>query len=117
MAFEENNPGFWEYEKDGDSIMGVLIKIEDDVGSNSSKLYTLEVDTKPTNVWGSVILDQRMVGIKVGDLVKIVYKGLGEAKAGHNAPKIFQVLVDRNPGTSTPATSTPEQPEVSSQIV
>jgi len=78
-----------------DSVTGVLLKIEEDVGENKSKLYTLEVNEKPVNVWGSTILDQRMVGIKVGDLIKIVYKGLGEKKQGRNAPKIFQVLVDR----------------------
>ena len=95
MVFEENNPGFAVFEKEDDSITGTLIKSEEDVGENKSKLYTLDVDGKPTNVWGSTILDQRMVGVKLGDMVKIVYKGLGEAKSGRNAPKIFQVLIDR----------------------
>lgn len=95
MAFKENNPGFFEFKEIEDSVTGVLIKIEENVGEHKSSLYTLEVDEKPVHVWGSTILDQRMVGIKVGDLIRIVYKGLGEKKSGKQPPKIFQVLVDR----------------------
>jgi len=95
MVFEENNPGIWEYKDDGDMIEGKLLKIQSDVGPSDSMLYTLEVDGKPINFWGTTILDQRMVGINVGDLIQVIFKGLGEAKAGKNAPKIFQVLVDR----------------------
>lgn len=95
MAFEENNPGFWIPEAEEDSITGVLIKIEEDVGTNKSMLYTIEADNKPTNIWGSTILDQRMIGMKVGDLIRITYKGLGEKSGGKNAPKIFKVEYDR----------------------
>ncbi len=66
------------------------------LGKNQSSLYTLE--TNPGNftlVWGSAILDERMSLAKVGDKLKITYKGLGEAKTGQNAPKIFKVEVDR----------------------
>jgi len=96
MAFEENNPGIHEFKNEDDELTGVLIKIQDEVGPQDSMLYTLEVEGKPVSVWGCAILDQRMIGIKVGDNIKIVYKGLGEARAGQNAPKIFQVLVDRD---------------------
>lgn len=95
MTFEEVNPGIWKPEKEGDEITGILISKESEVGSNKSMLYTIEQDGKPIAVWGSAILDSRMIAVKVGELVKIVFKGLGEAKAGHNAPKIYQVLVDR----------------------
>ena len=95
MTFQENNPGFWIPENEDDSIEGVLINKQKDVGANKSMLYTIEKDTKPTNIWGSTILDQRMVGIKVGDLIRITYKGLGEKVGGKNAPKIFKVEVDR----------------------
>jgi len=59
-------------------------------------LYSIETEQKKfVSVWGSVILDQRMSLVNVGDKVKITFKGLGEAKQGHNAPKIFKVEVDR----------------------
>jgi len=52
MAFEENNPGFWTPENEDDSITGILINIQEDVGTNKSMLYTIEQDKIPTNIWG-----------------------------------------------------------------
>ena len=95
MVFEEINPGMWLPEKDGDCIEGVFIKAESDVGANKSMLYTIDANKVPTGVWGSAILDQRMAAIVPGVKVRITFKGLGEKKAGHNAPKIFKVEVDR----------------------
>ncbi len=94
MAFEEVETGLWKPESKRDCIEGVLIKIEQDVGANNSNLYTLEVDNKPVGVWGSAILDPKMVAAKIGDLMKIEYDGLGEAKSGHSAPKLFKVFID-----------------------
>lgn len=108
MAFTENNPGFWKPEKEDDSIEGVLIKIVENVGANKSMLYTIEKDGKPTNIWGSTILDQRMVGIKVGDLIRITYKGLGEKVGGKNAPKIFKVEVDKVQTEEPPVETQPK---------
>lgn len=111
MTFQENNPGFWKPENEDESIEGVLIKIESNVGANKSMLYTIEKDGMPTNVWGSTVLDQRMVGVKVGDLVRITYKGLGEKVTGKNQAKIFKVEVDREDEVQT------EEPPVETQPV
>ena len=35
-----------------------------------------------------------MIAVKLGDLVKIIYLGKGEAKSGKNAPKLFDVYID-----------------------
>lgn len=94
MAFEEIEVSLWKPENDGDSIEGVLIKVETNVGTNNSNLYTIEVDKKPISVWGSTLLDPKMAAAKIGDLLRIEYKGLGEAKTGHSAPKIFKLLID-----------------------
>ena len=96
MTYKEINPGFWNYENDGDFIEGVLVQVQKGVGSNDSMLYSIEISEGVVeNVWGSAILDQRMSLVKVGEKVKITYKGLGEAKGGHKAPKIFKLEVDR----------------------
>lgn len=116
MVFEENKPGIFEFKEEGQSVTGVLIKIQNDVGPNKATLYTLESNGKPVNVWGCTIMDQRMVGINVGDLIQIVYKGLGEARGGQNPPKIFQVLVDRNPSPQQ-ATASTQQPTVENKGV
>ena len=95
MAYKEINPEAWTYEKDGDFIEGVLLRKEDNVGENESWLYSIETPEGVKNVWGSAVLDTRIALIKVGEKVKITYKGKGEAKAGRNPPKIFKVEVDK----------------------
>ncbi len=95
MAFEENNPKTIEFKEAGDELTGVLLKIQDNVGPSKSMLYTLEVDKKPVIVWGSTVLNIKMIGLQPGDLIKMIYEGLGEAKPGKNAPKLFKVLVDK----------------------
>jgi len=95
MTFKEIETGIWKPENENDEIVGVLLEKEEDVGANNSKLYTLEVDKKPISVWGSIVLDPKMVSVKVGEKVKIIYLGKGEAKPGKNAPKLFSVFVDR----------------------
>jgi hypothetical protein len=97
MAYEEVNPTHWTYEKDGDFIEGVLVQKQEGIGENNSKLYSIETPNAGVlNVWGSAVLDSRMALIKEGSKVRITYKGLGEAKGGKNAPKIFKVEVDKS---------------------
>ena len=94
MAYKEINPEIWMYENDGEFIEGILVLKQVDVGDNKSMMYSIETPEGVKNVWGSAILDSRMKLVKEGSKVKITYKGLGEAKGGHNPPKIFKVEVD-----------------------
>lgn len=95
MAYREVNPELWGYKEDGDFIEGVLINKESEVGENKSWMYNIETsEGEVKNVWGSAILDSRMKFVKVGNKIKITYKGLGESKAGRNPPKIFKVEID-----------------------
>ena len=95
MAFKEINPDVWSPEKDGDSITGILLRTEQDVGPNDSMMYHLESDGKPISVWGCTILDQRMQFVSAGSKIRITYKGLAEKKSGAKNPaKIFSVEVD-----------------------
>jgi len=96
MAYEELNPGMWIPENEEDSIEGIFVKAEHDVGPQKSTLYHLEVEEKPMLFWGSTILDQRMVWVKSGDKIKVTYKGLAEKQPGKNPAKIFKVEVDRD---------------------
>ena len=93
--YKEIKPEDWKPEKKEDFVEGILVNIQRDIGENKSMLYNIETPSGVKNVWGSAILDTRMAFSKIGDQIKITYKGLGEAKAGRNAPKIFKVEVDR----------------------
>ena len=96
MTYKEIDPDFWTYENDGDFIEGKLVQVQLGVGDNNSKLYSIETsDDDVRNVWGAAILDTRMALVKVGDKVRITYKGLAEAKSGKKPAKIFKVEVDR----------------------
>ena len=95
MAYQEINPTDWTYEKDGDFIEGTLIRVQENIGPNQSMLYSIETFEEVKSVWGATILDQRMALVKVGDKIKITYKGLAEPKAGQQAAKIFKVEVDK----------------------
>lgn len=96
MAYKEIDPQDWKYEKDGDFIEGVLVRVQEDIGINKSKLYSLETPEGVKSVWGATILDSRMALVKVGEKIKITYKGHAEAKSGKNPAKIFKVEVDKD---------------------
>lgn len=92
MTYKEINPEIWDYEKEGDAIEGVLVMKQAEVGENKSWMYSIETsEGEVKNVWGSAILDSRMNLVRVGEKVRITFKGLGEGKAGRNPPKIFKV--------------------------
>ena len=95
MTYKEINPEVWTYENDGDFVEGFVVNKEDNVGKNESWMYSIETPEGVKSVWGSAVLDARMTFVKIGDKVKITYKGLGEAKPGRSAPKIFKVEVDK----------------------
>jgi len=95
MTYEEVNPELWTYSNDGDFIEGTLVLKQEDVGDNKSMMYSIETPQGVKNVWGSAVLDSRMQLVNVGYKVRITYKGLGLAKGGKNAPKIFKVEVDK----------------------
>lgn len=94
MTFEKVEIDTWKPQEKDESVEGIFIKAEPEVGTNKSMLYSIEVNNKPTAVWGSAVLDTKMSAVKPGDLIKIVYLGKGEAKGGHNAPKLFDVYID-----------------------
>ena len=79
--YEDVKEVTWEYENAEDSVEGVLISVQPDVGEFNQKLYTLEQPDKTLiSVWGSTVLDRLMsrLGIVVGSDIRIVY--LGEVK-------------------------------------
>jgi hypothetical protein len=95
MTYQEVNPTAWTYEKDGDFIEGILVSVQEDVGVNKSMLYSIETPEGVKSVWGATILDSRMALVKVGDKIKITFKGKAEAKKGKNSAKVFKVEVDK----------------------
>jgi len=91
----------FRFENDGDEMEGKLVSVGPGK-FEGSKVYTLEKpDGSAVTIFGSVILDDRMSEVEVGNYVKIVYKGTVKTGSGKNA-KLFDVYV-RN--------AVPEEPE------
>ena len=92
--WKENTGNTWKPEKKDDEVVGILVDVETGVGQNGSTMYTVEQSSnhETVNIWGSTVLDSRMKGIKVGEEVRIVYKGLGDKQPGKNPPKLWQVF-------------------------
>ncbi len=94
MTYKEIDPSTWKYDKDGDFIEGTLIQVQEEVGMNKSKLYSIETPKGVVSVWGSAVLDSRMVLVQIGSKIRITFKGRAEAKGGKNPAKLFKVEID-----------------------
>ena len=84
--WEEVNPmdvPIWEPKEVGDEIIGIFEQMEENVGPNKSRLYTLRKDDGSLiKVWGSTLLDKRFDFIQLGEKVKIVYQGKKKSQKG-----------------------------------
>jgi len=93
--WEEINPSntpVWQYRNAGDEIIGYLEKVEENIGPNNSRMYTLrKEDGTFIKVWGSTLLDNRFDFIALGEKVKIVYQGKKKAQKGGRAYHDFKV--------------------------
>jgi len=99
-------PGVWKPEKEGDSIEGVLVnKVpRDDTKDVSAKFY-IEKPNGMFLVWGSAILEDRMQYAKVGQEVRITFKGTDKNKKGQKI-NLFQVDVADSEPTDAIADNT-----------
>lgn len=90
MEFEEINPNVWKPENEGDTVEGVVIRKQKNVGINESNAYHLENKGTQVMVWGATVLDNRMEYVNVGEFVRITYKGKNKNSKGQDV-KLFKV--------------------------
>lgn len=80
---EQKEGTVFEFTKLDDEVEGKLIHVQNDVGMHKSKLYSLKKDNGDiVKIWGSVILDSKMMGIDFGTKIKVVFKGLKKPEKG-----------------------------------
>lgn len=91
--YKESTGNFWKPTKEGDQIEGIYINKEEHVGQNSSTIYYVESlkDKEVIQIWETTILKQRMAPVRIGQQVRITYKGVGAKKGGKQAPHIWKV--------------------------
>ena len=87
VGVEEAN--VWDKEA---PLEGVFVKTETGVGANKSNMYTIKPDKgDEVKVWGSTVLDDKLMGVPKGTYVKIEYEGKKTAKNGgqYHSYKVF----------------------------
>jgi hypothetical protein len=89
---EKEKSVIWEPEISGDSIQGIYIEKEEEVGQFSSNLYTIKTDQDvEMKIWGSTVLDELMKKVPMGHEVRITYQGKQPSKSGKKAWKDYKV--------------------------
>jgi len=95
MKWEKIEPGIWKPQKEGDSIEGVLIKVDKESGKFDSPVYHIETANKEQKVvFGTAVLNDKMSYINPGDPVKIEFKGTQKNAKGQDV-KVFEVFKGR----------------------
>jgi hypothetical protein len=87
---EKNNK--WEPEVIGETIQGIYIEKEEDVGQYSSTLYTIKTKEGEMKFWGSTVLDNLMSKVPLGHEIRISYQGKQPSKRGKNPWKDYKIL-------------------------
>lgn len=94
MVFVNVEPVVWKPQNEGEQIEGVLIGKQEKMPGEMSARYFLENKEGQHLVWGSTVLDDRMATIKVGDIIRITFKGVVKNKRKQDV-KIFSVEVNK----------------------
>ena len=99
QMWEKVEPNVWKPDKAEESIEGIIVNISNSTKFDN-KVYHLETpDQKQMVIFGTTVLDDRMSYLKVGDRVRIVYKGV-QKNAKKQDTKIFQVFRGKEGGSS-----------------
>jgi len=95
MVWKSVEPEVWKYENEGELIEGVLVEVVPKTDECGTKYY-IENTSGQWIVYGTVVLDERMGSVKIGELVRVTYKGSKPNKDKRkNDTKIFKVEVNR----------------------
>ena len=79
----------------GEEITGIYLGVQSEVGVNKSNLYKIELeDKKFVSIWGSQLLNDALLLVKVGDQVKIKFNGKVKPEKG-NEYKSYEVFTPK----------------------
>jgi hypothetical protein len=88
---EKEKDNIWEPEAIGESIQGIYIEKEEDVGQYKSNMYCIKTEKGEKKIWGATVLDDLMVKVPLGSEVLITYQGKQPSKTGRNPWKDYKV--------------------------
>jgi len=87
----------FRFENTNDALEGILTQVRDGnyfrPDGSKSRVYDIKTaNGKIMTVFGSMILERQMGSVKIGQEVKIIYKGTVSTKTGRKA-KAFDVFI------------------------
>lgn len=87
-------PKYWNPEKEGDSIEGILFGKRTNVGEYKSNAYDIQQDNgEVITVFGSTVLDDKMAHVQENIQIRIVFKGtVSDANNKKKPYKNFEVF-------------------------
>ena len=93
---EQTPSEIWEYEKEGDELVGTYNDKEINVGPNESTLLSIKTEEGITKVWSNSVLDTQFKEIELGTDVRIVYEGKVTSDKTGREYKNFSVYTKKN---------------------
>lgn len=82
----------WDPAASGQSIQGIFIDKEEEVGQYKSNMYTLrQENNEEIKIWGSTVLDSLMEKVPFGSEARITFNGTQPSKNGRNPWKDYKV--------------------------
>jgi hypothetical protein len=93
MAWKEVKPNLWQ-PQEGDSIEGTFLRMLPKGNDTSARYFLEDKDNNEVLVWGSSVLDDRMLSVKTGDLIRITFEKTDKNKKGQPL-KIYTVEIDK----------------------
>ena len=94
MVFKKIEPKLFQFEKEGDEIIGKLVKVENDIGKFKSIVYHMMTENQEQiSFFGSTVLDNLLSYCKIGDKLKIIFTEKKPSDKGQDT-KMFEVYKD-----------------------
>lgn len=72
-------------------LEGEFLTAEHEVGPNKSSMYTIRTEKGNVKVWGSIVLDDKLMSVPQGTYVRLEYEGQLTGKTGskYHGYKVF----------------------------
>ena len=88
----EDMDEFFTFEKVGDSVHGIYIAKEANVGRNKADVYVLKSGPVEHKIFGTVGLKKKMADVPIGYEVGIIYEGEKPSTPPKKPYKLFRVF-------------------------
>lgn len=90
---EQEGAGIWLPKEKGDELTGEVVGVDDGL---YGKQYVIKNDKEELKTPSHKVLQGRLVNVKIGDRVKLVYSGeSAPAVRGQNPTKIYKVYIEK----------------------